>query len=95
MCVTKFLQDITVHENMEAYQCIFCEEKFGRQGNLKVHVKSVHEKPKAYNCDSCEKSFGLKGTLDKHIITVHENLKSHKCVSCDKILAKRVIWQCI
>ena len=65
---------MSVHEEKKQYECIICNESFGRKFDMKKHIESVHEGKKPFKCTICKSCYTRKIALKKHIKTVHENV---------------------
>jgi KRAB domain-containing zinc finger protein len=74
------------HMNMVKIKCDFCGKLYGRESDLKIHVKKLHE----LRCASCEKPFTNKSELKKHC-QEHEDLsqKKFKCKDCEKLFGRK------
>ena len=72
------------HEKKKPFECSLCPRKFGRKGELNVHIHIVHEKKKAFKCSLCTYKCGHKSDLNKHIACVHEKKQPFKCSLCPR-----------
>jgi hypothetical protein len=66
----------------QPYACPLCAAAFGREGNMRKHVRSVHEKRKDHACTHCSSAVGTASSLTTHVRTVHEKRKDHACPHC-------------
>ena len=60
------------------FECKICEEIFGQNCKLEVHLKEKHNEIEMFNCEKCKKKFVLKWRLTKHQ-EIHYNPKVIKC----------------
>ncbi|KAF2812484.1 uncharacterized protein BDZ99DRAFT_474645 [Mytilinidion resinicola] len=58
-----------------------CAKSFGRNTDMKKHIKNVHNKIKDYKCeyDGCGKAYEDKTKLQTHINAEHTHQKPYKC----------------
>ena len=62
---------------MELHACEFCNETFGSNYNLEIHI-TTHQEAIAVKCDSCEKSFYSKWRLQVYE-RGHQKVKKRRC----------------
>jgi KRAB domain-containing zinc finger protein len=79
---TSLKQHKTVH-SAKKYICDVCGKRFGRKGNLQIHMLRVHIKEKPFKCTVCDKNFASKMGLDIHVRS-HTGNKPYKCETCQK-----------
>lgn len=92
--ITKSKDDLTDKE--EIFTCTYCEEKFKRRIELKMHVKAQHgisrlrrrhnEINAEYFCDICSKGFTRKYDMKKHRQRQHPNAALGEDTEKDKKL---------
>ena len=63
------------------FDCLQCDLKAKRKGNLTRHIKSIHDGVK-FPCDQCDYKATEKDHLMRHIRSIHEGLK-FLCDQCD------------
>ena len=71
----------TKSENdINSFQCQYCEEIFPCKAEMKKHIRTVHKKP--HVCSTCGMSFKMPSRLKYHISAVHEGIKPFSCSEC-------------
>ena len=73
---------VSHNKNSRAYQCKYCEKKFGQSAHLGEHYRT-HTGDKPYKCKVCEKKFTRISSLNRHKLT-HTGEKRFSCSYCDK-----------
>ncbi|XP_035712396.1 zinc finger protein 782-like [Folsomia candida] len=58
-----------VHENQRKYQCAFCDKRFSKSGNMRLHLDAKHptNREKVHSCDQCEFRSHSKVYLVQHV----------------------------
>ena len=78
-----------VHVKERKFHCSECNNIFGRNSTLMMHIRNVHgDGTRNYKCDKCEKAYKMKGDLDVHINSVHKKIRV-KCNICCKEYTNR------
>jgi len=68
----------------EMYQCLQCENQFGTQAAVNLHMDKYHGRK--YGCDECGKHFVTSRALSMHCISQHRSSVSqyNKCDQCER-----------
>ena len=59
-------------------KCKFCDDRFDKNSELEVHIKTHHNIGDTFECEQCGKNFVLKWRLQKHQ-GIHKEGKIKKC----------------
>jgi hypothetical protein len=72
-CKQKFasVKDKTKHTCLK-YRCFYCNNRFGNESDLEVHVLKDHPNSKILKCNSCSKFFPNIDAVKKHIKLKHK-----------------------
>ena len=73
---------VSHNKDSRAYECKYCEKRFGTSGNLAKHYRT-HTGDKPYKCEVCEKKFNHISNLNRHKRT-HTGEKRFYCSYCDR-----------
>lgn len=63
--------------------CTMCDNMFGTERTLKIHMHQVHGVKERYICPICSREFKIGGNLKQHIET-HSDYKRFICNYCGK-----------
>lgn len=63
--------------------CTMCDDMFGTERTLKIHMHQVHGVKEKYICPICSREFKIGGNLKQHIET-HSDYKRFICNYCGK-----------
>ena len=73
---------VSHNKDSRAYQCKYCEKRFGRSCDLTKHYRT-HTGDKPYKCEVCEKNFNQISSLNRHML-IHTGEKRFFCSYCDR-----------
>ena len=83
------------------FPCDFCEQKFARKWDLRVHHLRMHKSielpaqisyEKSFKCEFCSKTYGKECYLETHTKKIHGIVEKHKCEFCNKVFDKKSRW---
>ncbi|XP_066943858.1 zinc finger protein 586-like [Macrobrachium rosenbergii] len=86
-------EHMAIHNNKRDFQCEYCEKRFLRQRDKKIHEKNHLVEFESHECEICGKRFVLKSRLARHML-VHCKEKQHICSVCDKRFARKDDLKC-
>uniref|UniRef100_A0AC35TSB0 Zinc finger protein n=1 Tax=Rhabditophanes sp. KR3021 TaxID=114890 RepID=A0AC35TSB0_9BILA len=89
---SKIRQHALTHTKEKPFECSICNERFTRNGSLKLHTLRKHTHEKTYNCTwECGKSFVSPALLNEHVRFNHGGMRRYQCnmENCFQLFVRR------